>query len=91
MGLLGAEVRPVEVEAPKQQLQRRGGWWQKYPWLPQHDHTDCGAACLARSKSECFLVTIRARHAQTAVGWMNPLGDLSLMCAIRARPVASAM
>src|SRR5262249_19064644 len=31
----------------KQQLQKRRGWWQKYPWLPQHDHTDCGAACLA--------------------------------------------
>jgi ATP-binding cassette subfamily B protein len=42
-----AGARPVEVEEPRQHLQRRRGWWQKYPWLPQHDQTDCGAACLA--------------------------------------------
>jgi ATP-binding cassette, subfamily B, bacterial HlyB/CyaB len=39
-------VLPAGPE-PEQSTPRRRSWWQKYPWIPQHEQTDCGPACLA--------------------------------------------
>ena len=38
----GENLPPREETPPL-----RRGWFRKYPWVPQHDETDCGAAALA--------------------------------------------
>lgn len=46
------DIQPQQAEEPQrpgrpQKLRRRRGLFRKFPWLRQHDETDCGAACLA--------------------------------------------
>ncbi len=40
---------PREDEPPRVGTRPRAWWrfWKRYPWVPQHDETDCGAAALA--------------------------------------------
>ncbi len=39
---------PIELQPGNQEQRPRTWWrfWQRYPWVPQHDETDCGAAAL---------------------------------------------
>ncbi len=40
-------VAPAKDAQPAAPLPKKRRWWSRYPWIPQHDQSDCGAAALA--------------------------------------------